>query len=947
MQKGKSIGGMKPRKRLFFNPSYFEPEMLQSPPPAAVEFLSNVRQMMAVAKEKIQMKSFQPTLIDIPEDYGVIKERKTASITLNSKSVFNFKSEEDPTSNKKSSCYSTTREKDAKKFSAIENMVGNNSNIIDDCQMEKFNVDKALANEMARTTEKTTNNIIQVDDNISLMNKNDSNRNLQLVLMSSRNKTENKFINSSCKIGLKRHKSLRENTQAFKTSMEAIKQEIHSKLTRVSSLSKIQFPKQNNELSNEKPPDFRYEDSREKKVQRWLHSIDCNNYDVPRVSDFKADLLVFDELSRKGSNYKANKPISKINCCKSGNQNNSISSYLQNDESLSPYQQDNEVYTIEFNTTFRQNTDSQNNSNDLTNYSRNYSSDDNEYLLPKNLKVQTSLCHEQRNSTKSPKLQSKFVQNTVQYKSRLNSAEEHSYEEIQYNKYRNELENNYYTSSQFDDDSTRYETVKDLPVHSVSECVNNGINVLDNIMHKNKQNNFLCIELSDSKFHENSERTCQLSQKESKNCSSIKRSDSIVQDSLERPKFKKNKTLNLNETLEQNEILSFLKRKDSFNNNYKYEKPLTAVRRSKTLKTFKDYKKIKFCSSKFAENKLTFFGEGISLNYKNGNKTQNSLKDLPLKSLGQKKVSTNFETESKTLFPFHSTNISLGSHKSKIRYSNSFTPIDFHRKPMQIFHIYGERDNCLVKSDNLKKIYGNKTFNDDASQVELYGNKTFNADASQVDLYSNDYKSLDINDHQFIINNLNNSSLENSNISLFKPYPKRVSTSHNQIISESMQNKDSQLKSQSTYSKCKYTHGESSIVEKNRKKQLKNYLSITNNATNLGQNFKDFLDEINNSQEKEIRNESDFHCHLNYFQALSKATTRDYHNEPPKVNLKKSNSITLQNYIKKNTGSLVHRSISLHRMAQGGLGKSGKLTISDQTNPKFSLYVNDAFHIED
>ncbi|XP_045025719.1 uncharacterized protein LOC116915350 isoform X1 [Daphnia magna] len=56
-------------RRLYFSPTYFDLELLkQSPPPAALEFLSRIRGMIDVAKDKMSSKRFMPSLIDIPEE---------------------------------------------------------------------------------------------------------------------------------------------------------------------------------------------------------------------------------------------------------------------------------------------------------------------------------------------------------------------------------------------------------------------------------------------------------------------------------------------------------------------------------------------------------------------------------------------------------------------------------------------------------------------------------------------------------------------------------------------------------------------------------------------------------------------------------------------------------------------------------------------------------------
>ncbi|KAK7075184.1 hypothetical protein SK128_011134 [Halocaridina rubra] len=56
------------KKKLYFNPAYFEPDMLQSPPPAALEFLERIREMITLAKSKMKIKTYQPSLVDIPEE---------------------------------------------------------------------------------------------------------------------------------------------------------------------------------------------------------------------------------------------------------------------------------------------------------------------------------------------------------------------------------------------------------------------------------------------------------------------------------------------------------------------------------------------------------------------------------------------------------------------------------------------------------------------------------------------------------------------------------------------------------------------------------------------------------------------------------------------------------------------------------------------------------------
>lgn len=63
------------RRKLYFNPAYFEPELLLAPPPAAIEFLMKIREVISIAKAKMEAKRFLPSLMGIPEetDYSMMK----------------------------------------------------------------------------------------------------------------------------------------------------------------------------------------------------------------------------------------------------------------------------------------------------------------------------------------------------------------------------------------------------------------------------------------------------------------------------------------------------------------------------------------------------------------------------------------------------------------------------------------------------------------------------------------------------------------------------------------------------------------------------------------------------------------------------------------------------------------------------------------------------------
>ncbi|CAK1584547.1 unnamed protein product [Parnassius mnemosyne] len=56
------------RKKLYFNPAYFEPHLMAEPPPAALEFLTKIREVISIAKHKMAAKRFQPVLNEIPEE---------------------------------------------------------------------------------------------------------------------------------------------------------------------------------------------------------------------------------------------------------------------------------------------------------------------------------------------------------------------------------------------------------------------------------------------------------------------------------------------------------------------------------------------------------------------------------------------------------------------------------------------------------------------------------------------------------------------------------------------------------------------------------------------------------------------------------------------------------------------------------------------------------------
>ncbi|XP_034945502.1 uncharacterized protein sha [Chelonus insularis] len=56
------------RRKLYFNPAYFDRQLLMAPPPAAIEFLLKIREVISIAKHKLAAKRFIPTLSAISEE---------------------------------------------------------------------------------------------------------------------------------------------------------------------------------------------------------------------------------------------------------------------------------------------------------------------------------------------------------------------------------------------------------------------------------------------------------------------------------------------------------------------------------------------------------------------------------------------------------------------------------------------------------------------------------------------------------------------------------------------------------------------------------------------------------------------------------------------------------------------------------------------------------------
>ncbi|KAH8261598.1 hypothetical protein KR044_012106, partial [Drosophila immigrans] len=70
------------RKKLYFNPAYFEPHLLAEPPQAAIEFLQKIREVIAIAKYKMATKRYQPSLNIIPEELPLDPNAAASSSTM-------------------------------------------------------------------------------------------------------------------------------------------------------------------------------------------------------------------------------------------------------------------------------------------------------------------------------------------------------------------------------------------------------------------------------------------------------------------------------------------------------------------------------------------------------------------------------------------------------------------------------------------------------------------------------------------------------------------------------------------------------------------------------------------------------------------------------------------------------------------------------------------------
>lgn len=72
-------------KRIYFNPEFFERDMLINPPPAAEEFAYKIQEMISVAKARLNNKKYSPKLQVVPEDdyfYHDLSEIQESTIDI-------------------------------------------------------------------------------------------------------------------------------------------------------------------------------------------------------------------------------------------------------------------------------------------------------------------------------------------------------------------------------------------------------------------------------------------------------------------------------------------------------------------------------------------------------------------------------------------------------------------------------------------------------------------------------------------------------------------------------------------------------------------------------------------------------------------------------------------------------------------------------------------------
>ncbi|OWR45176.1 hypothetical protein KGM_207536 [Danaus plexippus plexippus] len=123
------------RRKLYFNPAYFEPQLMADPPPAAIEFLSKIREVISIAKQKMAAKRFHPVLNEIPEE-------ETYPSNANSIDMYHGVG-----SQRSGSLVSLKRENSRKRSTNCMGCPGCKSNVSNDIQnLVKQNVTKSCTN---------------------------------------------------------------------------------------------------------------------------------------------------------------------------------------------------------------------------------------------------------------------------------------------------------------------------------------------------------------------------------------------------------------------------------------------------------------------------------------------------------------------------------------------------------------------------------------------------------------------------------------------------------------------------------------------------------------------------------------------------------------------------------------------------------------------------------
>lgn len=938
--------------------------------------------MMSVAKQKIQMKSFQPTLIDIPEDYGhlrgAIKANRSNSVKKSNSFSFSVKSKlrpekenilEEEKTKKETKSLNKDETKENKDHDPTSNQTDSKPNnaVSDHNPQIRQNIVGEIVQNLESKMQINDGSLKPKSLSFCAPRKEVVNSKIQKRINSFK-ENNSKYSNKPLKAtSIRRNWSLKENRQQLKSSVENIKQEIQSKLHRVSSISRIQsFKKNKKEIANDSSPESSLStEARKNKVNRWLHSIEIqtssgiipNKSSLNEAYKLKSGSFCIPEEANSSncSSMIKNKTMNDL-----GAESRFSAPYNSNEDFI-PCQQDNEVSIIDINTHFYEKTS--NNFLDkepIAPFMRekiDSSISFEDYPKEAQISKRLSHCHEKRNLEESYNL------------------EENSYEEIMYgqnSKIANRIGVNSKISTNSNINCEKLDSEdENFRLFDTSDSLNEEDGVLENEGILNQaSNNFLCIELSDDSNKGNIDRR-QSFNKERKRSSSVKRNDSIIQDSLERPKIKKK--LN-SEDDKTKDCTSEMADVNMFNTNWNIYKPdkNSLVRRSKTMKTFKDYKRIKF-GSKSNESKLTFFGEGINLNYCSGRPNESKALNKPL-PMPPKYSSKGSEIPNSLESLFHREDATFDSMppKSRIKYSNSFSPLDFGQRQKHLFQIYSDTYGGLETNNSYLKELNNFDVN-------------VSVDSSTSELV---YDPIDVNKFTKIneLENCYNNQSKNE-VNLQYPYPshfqnpnKNKSLSCNQVNSKSLNvlptsyTRSDELDRENTeYSQAKH-HGMVSLVKKDsfftkKSKNLKvdsqvgekttlpyidrlenphynetksdwnNYSKHLETGNNKSLNRDKNLDSNEGNQKKGFLERKDSF----YKSSLSKAQNAA---DQIKSNLKKCHSVTRQSSFKKRTSNFIQRSVSLHRMAQD-VKPVPSFPDQKDNGPRLSIYVNNSFSLDD